>query len=46
MENSIDFSSERQIELLENGWHHAEEFVREREARPFVFEVVMDGLDV
>jgi DNA-binding transcriptional MerR regulator len=31
MENSIDFSSERQIELLENNWQHAERFVRERE---------------
>jgi hypothetical protein len=42
MEHSIDFSSEHQAELLKNSWQHAERFVREREATPFLFEVVMD----
>jgi hypothetical protein len=42
LENSIDFSSQRHIELLENSWEHAERLVREREASPFLFEVVMD----
>jgi hypothetical protein len=44
MEHSIDFSSERNIELLENSWRHAERFVRERETTPFLFEVVLDRL--
>lgn len=42
MEHSIDFSSEHHAELLKDSWQHAERFVREREATPFLFEVVMD----
>jgi hypothetical protein len=42
MDHSIDFSTEHHAELLKNSWQHAERFMREREATPFLFEVVMD----
>ena len=41
-EDSIDFTSERFISLLPDSWHHAERFIRSREASPLLFEVVVD----
>ena len=43
LEHSVDFSSVRHRSLLADSWRHAEDFVRERLARPFLFEVITEG---
>jgi len=42
LENSIDYSIERNADLLKDSWQQAELFVREREALSLLFEVVVD----
>lgn len=43
LDHSIDFSSVRHRSLLPDSWRHAEAFVRERRATPFLFEVIVEG---
>lgn len=43
LEHSVDFSSVRHRSLFADSWRHAEDFVRERLATPFLFEVIMEG---
>lgn len=42
LENSIDYSIERNADLLKDSWRQAALFVREREALSLLFEVVVD----
>ena len=42
MEHSIDFSSEREDGLAEDGWDRAEAFIRKHETSQYLFEVVIE----
>ena len=43
MEDSIDFSIAENSDLLNDSWRNAELFIRERESRPFLFEVIIES---
>ena len=43
MEHSIDFSSEGNIDLLNDSWSAAERFLSERDGTSLFFEIVVDS---